>query len=169
MLKFRKILAAFLISVVGIGAARSLPVYAYEKDQISKTIVQSQIFGVPGGGWSSIRAQVSYTEYYKQRGLNNEFTSRSAAVLYSASGATVTPMVVLGNVNHSFHKSFDSWRRIPILFGGDWNGGFGRENTESIVYSSETGAIGKLSFFFHCRGGIPAVVPGSVDLPLRTR
>lgn len=107
-------------------------------------------------------------EYYKPRGWNNLFTSRAKIALYSASGATAVPQVTLGNVKHSNGKSFSSWNTISIMYGGEWNGGFGRENTESVEYSAETGTTGDLSFFLSCQGAIPGIVPGSVSLALKT-
>ena len=78
------------------------------------------------------------------------------------------PQVTLGNVKHSNGKSFSSWNTISIMYGGEWNGGFGRENTESVEYSAETGTTGDLLFFLSCQGAIPGIVPGSVSLALKT-
>ena len=181
MNKFKKLFAICLIVAIGLGAVKNFTLYASETDVtgntrrsqvLSNSITGNQLFAVFGGGWSSIRYQICYYEYYKSRGFNNEFPSRIATFLYSASGATSTPYVTFGGVKHYYEpyykKEFNNWNKQETIYGGEWNGGFGKRNDESVVYSAETAKKGKLSFLLSCPGGTPSIVPGSVDLPLRT-
>lgn len=131
---------------------------------------KSQLFAVPEGGWSSITTRVDYNEYYVTSGSNNNFTNRIVMSVYAVAGATSIPYVTAGNVKHSNDKTFSSWNNISIIYDGTkWNGGFGRENTESVTYAATTSVTGKLAFLVSCNGAIPATSAGSVDLALNTQ
>lgn len=131
---------------MSLGDLGTLPAYAYKNNNVNKSTTKSRLFAVPEGGWSSISAKVDYYEYYVPSGSNKNFTSRTAMVVYSAAGATSTPYVTLGNVIHSNNKTFNSWNGISIIYDGTkWNGGFGKENTESVTYAATTSATGKLA------------------------
>lgn len=131
----------------------------------------NKLFAVFGGGWSSIRYKVSYDERYRPMGGNNEFSSRMAAVLYSSSGATSKPYITLNGVTHNnggHKRTFSYWNNASIMYGSEWDVGYGRENTESVVYPSNANVSGKLSFLLICNGGTLGIVPDSVDLSLKT-
>ena len=55
------------------------------------------------------------------------------------------------------------------MYGSDWSGGFGKENTDSVTYTAKTSVTGKLAFLLSCNGGVPASYANSVDLDLNTK
>lgn len=169
MKKAKKLLAICLTTMLSLGILAAFPTQVYAYQSISNSTKATKLFAVPEGGWSSITAKVDYYEYYSPNGSNNNFKKRDATVVYSTAAATSTPYVTLGNVKHSNGKYYRSWNSISIMYGSDWSGGFGKENTDSVTYTATTSVTGKLAFLLSCNGGVPASYANSVDLDLNTK
>ena len=81
------------------------------------------------------------------------------------------PYIKLSGTTHYYgnnKKVFSNWKDIPILHGTEWDNGRARENTETVIYSTNAEVIGRQPFLVICEGANFGIVPNSVDLSLKT-
>lgn len=155
-----------LVIIMSIFIGNSCMVSA-ETEVRSKSYVDSWLFAIPEGGWSSIRAKVTYSEDYVTTGERIYYTERSRSVVYTPVGATETPGVQLGNISHSTGKIFQAWEKGSLWMSSDWEHGYIYINKETVSYLRGKAVTGNLPFLVICNGAVAPTRSGSVQMSLK--
>ena len=138
---------------------------------ISDSVEKRHLFAVPGGGWSTITVEVTYTEKYTTGAYYNTFPERERCVLFRRAYATECPTVSVTSVRHSlndYSKYFTSWEENTVMFSPtEWDGCEDESNYDSVTYSKTLDMKGKLSFMLSCEGAANPSAMYSVDLDLK--
>lgn len=118
--------------------------------------IQTYLFAVPEGGWSSAKLHIRYYEYCSNANgymiMNRRRKWISAKLLY----ATERPKVTFGNVEHSNGKVFSSWDCLSVMYDPtQWDYSELYENTEKVSYKRPGNFEGKFYYTISCYGGIP--------------
>ncbi len=138
-----------------------------ETEVRSKSYENSWIFAIPEGGWSSIRARVTYSENYVTNEARIYYKERSRSVVYNSVGATETPGVQLGNIGHSTGRIFQAWENGSLWMSSDWDHGYIYINKEIVSYLRGKAVTGNLPFLVTCDGAIVPTRSESIHMSLK--
>ncbi|MCP1102228.1 glucan-binding YG repeat protein [Aequitasia blattaphilus] len=131
---------------------------------------QTFTFAVPEGGWSTATAELIYQENYIKAGSSSHFLERDASVLYNVSGATSTPSVHMGTINHSNGRNFSKYSDLSIIFdSSQWLSGYGLKNTERVIYANNAGITGVLRAVIFCSSALVPSKGMSTSQSLNTK
>lgn len=156
-----------LYVIVCIMLCISVSKKAYAVNAYSNTETRAILFAVPDGGWSSMRAEITYSEKYTTNGGINTFNERSKTVQYKRGYVTSCPYISLYNVRHSNNNSFTTWYSTGVLFDPNaWDGAGNWINSVSVVYGANCGVVGILSYQIFCDGATIPVYSYSIQVTM---
>lgn len=146
MIKLGYLLCCLLVAI-------SISNKVYAVNAYSNTETKSVLFSVPDGGWSSMTAEVTYSEKYTTNGSFNTLNERTKMVVYRRGYAFECPYIVLYDVRHSNNNLFNTWTNTGIIYSPTtWDGGSAWTNYDSVVYGCNCGVIGTLQYQICCNG-----------------
>jgi len=164
----KKIKTLILLTCFAITLSNYIPALA-ASSPLNTTSTKTFLFAVPEGGWSSLKIEMSYYEYFSTKGSNNTFSKRVRSYLGQRNYATSVPIMSIDLVSHSNGTSFSSWKSQDVIYDSSWDFGGMEENTDSVSYSTNTSVTATLSYSTYCQGAIPPTQTSSVTLSLKTK
>ena len=135
---------------------------------------QQFVFTVPGGGLSTAKIFVNYTEYYSKVDSYSTYNKREVYYAYKMTGATVKPTFSFFSNINARHESksgsvihrFTNWTKVNSIVDGKWDAGGCYKNGYSNNYAASSKCKGKVSYSAMCTGAIVPIKSDTVTVNL---
>lgn len=141
---------------------------------LSKKYEKQFMFAVPGGGWSSIFVDLTYTERYtKYNSDTNKFYSRECTFAYKSAAVTTKPVGRVVAIKHFTSSGgelhhFTTWNDLDVIFPTGYTSIWSKQNGKNKFYATTTKSYAHVAFEVSCNGASIPIRADGLKLDLGT-